>query len=372
MFLASLLGGGGDDGESDVAVEGEEPIYAGGGAVPHEGALRGAASHERVLAEKGSILSERKDAAYALRDVLLEASKSCAKGVFIDLRGSFSALDDEDLDVEMVQALLEGIAAAVAASPETADAVLASGRNCVALLLRLMEGEEMWVRLGAMEVLSNLLDARLGDTMKGILASPAGLQGIVDVLDDSREEVRNETILLLLILADHQEGKSYFAFAVMDRVLEIVLSEGEGAVQDDCLALLKRIVEGNALAKRMLVQGGTCLGQVPALLAPGAGKGSSRVIMTLELLWELLSGPFVAEDSVLVAEAVDAASPLAEADAKALKEAQNAVASSPGVLNAIEAMALAKKGSIPLRELPLKGKPRMILLANASVRPSWC
>ena len=234
MFLASLLGGGGDDGESDVAVEGEEPIYAGGGAVPHEGALRGAASHERVLAEKGSILSERKDAAYALRDVLLEASKSCAKGVFIDLRGSFSALDDEDLDVEMVQALLEGIAAAVAASPETADAVLASGRNCVALLLRLMEGEEMWVRLGAMEVLSNLLDARLGDTMKGILASPAGLQGIVDVLDDSREEVRNETILLLLILADHQEGKSYFAFAVIDRVLELVLSEGEGAVQDDC------------------------------------------------------------------------------------------------------------------------------------------
>ena len=67
--------------------------------------------------------------------------------------------------------------------------------------------------------------------------------------------------------------------------------------------------------------------------------------MTLELLWELLSGPFVAEDSVLVAEAVDAASPLAEADAKALKEAQNAVASSPGVLNAIEAMALAKRGA---------------------------
>ena len=77
-------------------------------------------------------------------------------------------------------------------------------------LLVLLKQQELWMRFKAIQLLKIMAincPKLLGSTL---LAVKAGMMRLIDVLDDTREEVRNELLLLLqqLTVANSQASRS--------------------------------------------------------------------------------------------------------------------------------------------------------------------
>jgi len=70
----------------------------------------------------------------------------------------------------------------------------------VEVLLALLDDSTMWIRFFTIQLLIALLSQRPAMAEEAVLQCPAGLSRLLTVLEDKREEVRNELLLLLLTL----------------------------------------------------------------------------------------------------------------------------------------------------------------------------
>ncbi|CAM9837409.1 unnamed protein product, partial [Ectocarpus sp. 12 AP-2014] len=95
-------------------------------------------------------------------------------------------------------------------------------------LLDLLESTDALTALSAVQVLQALQKSSPESLEGCILECPAGLQALVEVLRDPREEVRNEVILLLgQLTTSNLEVKKFVAFQEgFERLFDIMSGEG--------------------------------------------------------------------------------------------------------------------------------------------------
>jgi hypothetical protein len=170
------------------------------------------------------------------------------------------------------------------AQDSTGDEVLANAvlmlkeDTNVTILLDLLEVEDMWIRLPSIQLLTLLLNSNAEQLEKAVLSCPAGMDKIMAVLDDRRDEIRNELLLMLLKLSCNSEVQNFMAFSEgFERLFRIMLREGlreGGVIVLDCLRIVHHILGGESIAINPNMVSRASSPQCPlcahSRLAPGA------------------------------------------------------------------------------------------------------
>ncbi|KAJ3336905.1 Vesicle-mediated ER to Golgi transport protein, partial [Kappamyces sp. JEL0680] len=121
----------------------------------------------------------------------------------------------------------------------------------IALLLDILSEVDYYVRFSTVTLLGTLYES-VGDSMhEGILTSPLGISRLIDLLDDKREIIRNEGLLLLIKLTStNADIQKIVAFEnAFERLFSIIAEEGsvEGNITvQDCLQLMHNLLRYNA------------------------------------------------------------------------------------------------------------------------------
>ncbi|KAL4703666.1 hypothetical protein ACJJTC_016210 [Scirpophaga incertulas] len=123
--------------------------------------------------------------------------------------------------------------------------------NNIQLVLDLLDEFDFRVRLSTVQLLTSLLTNRPKDIQEIILVKPMGVSKMMDLLADSREVIRNETLLLLIKLTKGNANiQKIVAFEnAFDRLFEIVMTEGYsdgGIIVEDCLLLMLNLLKNNS------------------------------------------------------------------------------------------------------------------------------
>ncbi|CDK25740.1 unnamed protein product [Kuraishia capsulata CBS 1993] len=139
-----------------------------------------------------------------------------------------------------------------------ADALTQSPDN-VFLLIQILESEDFYLRLYALQLLEALCSVRPVRTKECVLKFPVGVSTIIGVLDDVNEPIRNESILLLMgLVNDNYNIQKLVAFEnTFDKLYEIIDSEGgiEGSiVVQDCLSLIMNLLKFNASNQKLFLE----------------------------------------------------------------------------------------------------------------------
>ncbi|KAH9635975.1 hypothetical protein HF086_015549 [Spodoptera exigua] len=121
----------------------------------------------------------------------------------------------------------------------------------IQLVLDLLDEYDFRVRLSAVQLLTSLLTNRPKDIQEIILVKPMGVSKMMDLLGDTREVIRNETLLLLIKLTKGNANiQKIVAFEnAFDRLFEIVSTEGYsdgGIIVEDCLLLMLNLLKNNS------------------------------------------------------------------------------------------------------------------------------
>nr|XP_053654796.1 LOW QUALITY PROTEIN: general vesicular transport factor p115-like [Cherax quadricarinatus] len=120
----------------------------------------------------------------------------------------------------------------------------------IELLVNLLDEFDFKVRYPAVKLLTNLLKNRPKDLQEVILIIPSGVSKLMDLLSDSREVIRNDTLLLLTQLTKSNTNlQKIVAFENgYDHMFEIIEGEGYsdgGVVVEDCLILMLNLLRNN-------------------------------------------------------------------------------------------------------------------------------
>ncbi|KNC48049.1 uncharacterized protein AMSG_04282 [Thecamonas trahens ATCC 50062] len=171
----------------------------------------------------------------------------------------------------------------------------------VETLLGLVGADDFYVRFYALRLLTALLKVKTGVVQGKVLMAPHGIAKIMDTLDESREMLRNEGLLLLLELTHgNQEVQKVIAFeSAFQRLFTIIGNEGYAdgnIVVADALAVLRNLLDGNA-SNQLFFRETSCFEYLVPLLQvdPDELRGLSdgactNYVLGLDLLSILVSG----------------------------------------------------------------------------------
>ncbi|KAL0821445.1 hypothetical protein ABMA28_004918 [Loxostege sticticalis] len=145
--------------------------------------------------------------------------------------------------------------------------------NNIQLVLDLLDEYDFRVRLSAVQLLTSLLTNRPKDIQEIILVKPMGVSKMMDLLGDTREVIRNETLLLLIKLTKGNANiQKIVAFEnAFDRLFEIVSSEGYsdgGIIVEDCLLLMLNLLKNNSSNIHFFKEGNYIQKMLPMFQTP--------------------------------------------------------------------------------------------------------
>ncbi|KAK7075823.1 Vesicle-mediated ER to Golgi transport protein, partial [Halocaridina rubra] len=120
----------------------------------------------------------------------------------------------------------------------------------ISLLVNLLDEFDFRVRYPTIKLMTNLLKNRPKELQEVILVIPSGVSKLMDQLSDSREVIRNDTLLLLTQLTKSNTNlQKIVAFEnAYDHMFEIIREEGYtdgGVVVEDCLILMLNLLRNN-------------------------------------------------------------------------------------------------------------------------------
>lgn len=146
-------------------------------------------------------------------------------------------------------------------------------QNSIQLILDLLDEYDFRVRLSAVQLLTSLLTNRPKDIQDIILVKPMGVSKMMDLLGDSREVIRNETLLLLIKMTKGNANiQKIVAFEnAFDRLFEIVSSEGYsdgGIIVEDCLLLMLNLLRNNSSNINFFKEGSYIQKMLPMFSTP--------------------------------------------------------------------------------------------------------
>ncbi|KAI8910647.1 p115 like vesicle tethering protein [Powellomyces hirtus] len=140
----------------------------------------------------------------------------------------------------------------------------------VTLLLDILEEVDFYVRFFTVQLLNTLLQHSGSRLQECILTSPLGVSRLIDLLDDRREIIRNEGLLLLIALTQNNADiQKIIAFEnAFERLLGIIMDEGAtdgGIIVQDCLQLTHNLLKYN-VSNQNLFRETSCIQRIPSVL----------------------------------------------------------------------------------------------------------
>ncbi|KAJ5097468.1 hypothetical protein N7456_008189 [Penicillium angulare] len=228
--------------------------------------------------QSATLLEDRRAAIQGLRSFAKLYPASVASG---GLRSLISSLRNDKEDVDTTKVVLETLLMLFTPdenSPEASDEIalwladeFTQRQDNITILLDLLETPEFYSRLYSLQLMSHISGARPERTQECIFTAPLGISRLVNVLTDAREPVRNEALLLLIVLTPaSEELQKLVAF---ENAFEILFSliESEGyltngtEVVEDCLSLLAHLLRYNISNQSYFRETG-CVQKVTRLL----------------------------------------------------------------------------------------------------------
>lgn len=239
--------------------------------------LTGAETVERLVerVESSTLLEDRRDACRALKAL---SKKYRVEVGAQGMEALKMVLEADKQDCEIVGYALDALCNIMSPyvneeeeCPEVGqDALLHIGEQFtemflkhtenVTLVLSFLEEYDFRVRWPALKLLSTLLTNRLRDIQEIILVSPMGVSKLMDMLSDSREIIRNDTLLLLIQLTKGNANiQKIVAFEnAFDRLFDVIHDEGwsdGGVVVEDCLLLMCNLLKNNTSNQNFFKEG---------------------------------------------------------------------------------------------------------------------
>lgn len=225
-----------------------------------------------------TLLEDRRAAILGLRSFAKDYPASVASGALRSLIGSLSK-DGEDVDtVKVVLETLLMLFNPNEDSPEASEEIalwladeFTQRQENITLLLDFLDTNDFYSRLYSLQLLAAILSARTERTEECIFTAPLGIPRLVSVLDDQREAIRNEAIILLTYLTPTSiEIQKLVAFEnAFEKLFAII--EGDGALVEggrtveDCLILLANLLRSNSSNQALFRESG-CMNRLTNLL----------------------------------------------------------------------------------------------------------
>ena len=229
--------------------------------------------------QSATLLEDRRAAILGLRSFAKLYPASVASGALRDL---IVCLRRDGDDTDTIKSVLETLlmlftpdAKSLEASEEIvlwlADEFTQRQDN-VTVLLDLLESKEFYLRLYSLQLISHISTARPERTQETIFTVPLGVSRLVAVLDDKREAVRNEALVLLIALTPSStELQKVVAFEnAFDRIFALIEAEGSlthgSTTVQDCLSLFANLLNLNVSNQSYFREIG-CVARLAKLLA---------------------------------------------------------------------------------------------------------
>ncbi|KAL9599203.1 MAG: hypothetical protein Q9219_003984 [cf. Caloplaca sp. 3 TL-2023] len=246
--------------------------------------------------QSATLLEDRRAAILGLRSFAKQWPASVASG---GLRNLIRCLDKDIEDVDTTKITLETLLMlfnpdessvsricsaryrqkAYNSQPEASDDIalwladeFTQRQENITVLLDLLETSDFYSRLYSLQLISAISTARLERTQECVGTSPVGVSRLVAVLDDKREAVRSEGLLLLtaLTLSSSELQKVVAYENAFDRIFGIIDTEGAlthgGIPVQDCLSLLANLLRLNMSNQNLFRESGW-MKKLAALLA---------------------------------------------------------------------------------------------------------
>jgi intracellular protein transport protein USO1 len=225
-----------------------------------------------------SLLEDRRAAILGLRSFAKDFPASVASGALRSLIGSLGK-DGEDVDT--VKVILETLLMLFNPnedSPEASEEIalwladeFTQKQENITLLLDLLESNDFYSRLYSLQLLVAILSARTERTEECVFTAPLGISRLVSVLDDKRDAIRNEALLLLTYLTPTSiDIQKLVAFEnAFEKTFTIIKGEGSltegGRTVEDCLILLANLLRLNSSNQSLFRESG-CVARLGILL----------------------------------------------------------------------------------------------------------
>ncbi|KAL8692134.1 MAG: hypothetical protein Q9218_002776 [Villophora microphyllina] len=219
--------------------------------------------------QSATLLEDRRAAILGLRSFAKQWPASVASG---GLRNLISCLNKDIEDVDTTKITLETLMMLFnpdESSPEASDDIalwladeFTQRQENTTVLLDLLESYDFYSRLYSLQLMSAISSARPERTRECVATSPVGVSRLVAVLDDKREAVRSEGLLLLttLTLSSSELQKVVAYENAFDRVFTIIDAEGSlthgGIPVQDCLSLLGNLLRLNISNQNLFRESG--------------------------------------------------------------------------------------------------------------------
>jgi hypothetical protein len=135
-------------------------------------------------------------------------------------------------------------------SVDNVEHILATPEH-VSTFLSTLSNTDFYVRFTTLQLLSTIQSHRPAKLQERVLVTGLGISRMMDMLDEKREIIRNEALLLLIALSEQNaEIQKIVAFEnAFDRLLFVVNEEGGpsngGIVVQDCLQLIMNLLKYN-------------------------------------------------------------------------------------------------------------------------------
>ncbi|GAA5950474.1 hypothetical protein JCM3765_004560 [Sporobolomyces pararoseus] len=153
-------------------------------------------------------------------------------------------------------------------------------------LLTLLTPTHFYLRFFSLQLLGILLNNKSKEVQSYVLTSPGGIGRLVETLDDSREIIRNESLLLIIALTTaNAEIQKLLAFeGAFDKLFSIVRNEGGigsgGIVVQDCLAAIAGLLRWNVSNQNYFRETSCVPLLAPLLLFPRANALTPTALQT--------------------------------------------------------------------------------------------
>ncbi|CAG8515381.1 7647_t:CDS:10, partial [Cetraspora pellucida] len=176
-------------------------------------------------------------------------------------------LNEDRADIDTTKAILEDPVADLGV--KFTDEIVHDSAN-INLLLDVLQEYDFYVRFHNIQLLGTLLSIRPDRVQDCILTAPMGISRLMDLLDDRREIIRNESLLLLIALTENNADiQKIVAFEnAFERLLEIIAEEdglSGGIIVQDCMQLIHNLLRYN-VSNQNFFRETSCIQRIPSLL----------------------------------------------------------------------------------------------------------
>eukprot|EP00669_Euglena_mutabilis_P003060 TRINITY_DN1398_c0_g1_i1.p1 TRINITY_DN1398_c0_g1~~TRINITY_DN1398_c0_g1_i1.p1 ORF type:complete len:827 (-),score=148.02 TRINITY_DN1398_c0_g1_i1:23-2503(-) len=251
-------------------------------------------------------IADKRDALTKLADLTAKEELQCIVSDGIPLL--LSVVTDFSHDTECVRRILEVLTASTSTQTieeEMLGILVQPAPKGALVLLGLLQQDDFYVRYPTVQLLTKLLQHRPEAAIQQILTDPNAVTSLVSVLDDPRESVRNEGLLLLkALVANDAEMQKIVSFTnAFENLFKIITDDGgiDGSiVVEDSLAVMAQLLR-NDVSQRSFREMGFCRQLAPLLKVPfsHAGRRASGVANTvLQIVLMLLQGSSAKESEL--------------------------------------------------------------------------